>query len=164
MSQATPELAALQAQTKVEIHISQSFCKLLMSFYQTAPLQHPEILEHNLVEMITEPERAISISCAVWQDDAGKWQVNRGFRIQLHPAIGPYKGGLRFHPSVNLSILKFLDLNNFKNALTGLPIGGGKGGSDFNPKGKSDAEIMRFCQSFRDRITSHWSHLDVQQV
>lgn len=102
--------------------------------------------------MITEPERAIQFRVP-WQDDAEKWQVNRGFRVQFNSARGPYKGGLRFHPSVNLSILKFLGFEQiFKNALTGLPIGGGKGGSDFDPKGKSDAEIMRFCQSFMTEL------------
>ena len=108
---------------------------------------HPEYAAQNLVSLITEPERVIQFRVP-WQDDQGNWQVNRGYRIQFNSALGPYKGGLRFHPSVNLSILKFLAFEQiFKNALTGLPIGGGKGGSDFDPKGKSDGEIMRFCQS-----------------
>ncbi|MHC5269117.1 NADP-specific glutamate dehydrogenase [Enterococcus sp. LJL98] len=109
---------------------------------------HPEFQEKNIVSLVTEPERVIQFRVP-WQDDQGDWQVNRGYRIQFNSALGPYKGGIRFHPSVNLSILKFLAFEQiFKNALTGLPIGGGKGGSDFDPKGKSDSEIMRFCQSF----------------
>src|SRR5699024_8338503 len=100
-----------------------------------------------------EPERTI-IFRVPWVDDQGKIQVNRGYRVQFNSAIGPYKGGLRFHPSVNLSIIKFLGLQQtFKNALTGQPIGGGKGGSDYNPKKKSDAEIMRFCQSFMTKLS-----------
>lgn len=110
--------------------------------------KHPEYEAAGLIERLVEPERAVQFRVA-WQDDQGKTQVNRAFRVQFNSAIGPYKGGLRFHPSVNLSIIKFLAFEQtFKNSLTGLPIGGGKGGSDFDPKGKSDAEIMRFCQSF----------------
>ncbi|MGB4792577.1 MAG: NADP-specific glutamate dehydrogenase [Lactococcus chungangensis] len=158
MSQATPELAALQAKIHARDPHQPEFLQAIDEFFANLTpflAQHPEILEHNLVEMITEPERAIQFRVP-WQDDAGKWQVNRGFRIQFNSAIGPYKGGLRFHPSVNLSILKFLGFEQiFKNALTGLPIGGGKGGSDFNPKGKSDAEIMRFCQSFMTELHRH---------
>ena len=117
--------------------------------------EHPEIEKNNLLSVITEPERFIQFRVP-WQDDAGNWNVNRGYRIQFNSALGPYKGGLRFHPSVNLSILKFLAFEQiFKNALTGLPIGGGKGGSDFDPKGKSDAEIMRFCQSFMTELSKH---------
>lgn len=117
--------------------------------------KHPEIEAHNLLAVLTEPERFIQFRVP-WQDDQGTWQVNRGYRIQFNSALGPYKGGLRFHPSVNLSILKFLAFEQvFKNALTGLPIGGGKGGSDFDPKGKSDAEIMRFCQSFMTELAKH---------
>ena len=158
MSQATPELAELQAKIHARDPHQPEFLQAIDEFFTNLTpflAQHPEILEHNLVEMITEPERAIQFRVP-WQDDAGKWQVNRGFRIQFNSAIGPYKGGLRFHPSVNLSILKFLGFEQiFKNALTGLPIGGGKGGSDFNPKGKSDAEIMRFCQSFMTELHRH---------
>ena len=103
-----------------------------------------------ILERMCEPERIVSFRVP-WVDDAGKVQVNRGFRAQFNSAIGPYKGGIRLHPSVNQSIIKFLGFEQtFKNSLTGLPIGGGKGGSDFNPKGKSDGEIMRFCQSFTD--------------
>ena len=102
-----------------------------------------------------EPERVIMFRVP-WVDDEGEVQVNRGFRIQMNSAIGPYKGGLRFHPSVNLGILKFLAFEQvFKNALTTLPMGGGKGGSDFDPKGKSDAEVMRFCQSFMTELYRH---------
>ena len=158
MSQTTTTLAALQAKIHAKDPNQPEFLQAIDEFFANlTPFleEHPEILEHNLVEMITEPERAIQFRVP-WQDDAGKWQVNRGFRVQFNSAIGPYKGGLRFHPSVNLSILKFLGFEQiFKNALTGLPIGGGKGGSDFNPKGKSDAEIMRFCQSFMTELHRH---------
>ncbi|GBU27500.1 glutamate dehydrogenase [Treponema sp. R8-4-B8] len=108
-----------------------------------------------LLERLIEPERAISFRVP-WIDDAGKVQVNRGYRVQFSSAIGPYKGGLRFHPSVTLSIIKFLGFEQiFKNSLTGLPMGGGKGGSDFDPKGKSDNEVMRFCQSFMSELFRH---------
>lgn len=114
--------------------------------------RHPEFIEAGLLERIVEPERQI-IFRVPWVDDNGNVQVNRGFRIQFNSAIGPYKGGLRFHPSVNLSIVKFLGFEQiFKNSLTGLPIGGGKGGCDFDPKGKSDNEVMRFCQSFMSEL------------
>jgi len=110
--------------------------------------KRPELIECKIIERICEPERQI-IFRVPWQDDSGEIHVNRGFRIQFNSALGPYKGGLRFHPSVYLGIIKFLGFEQvFKNALTGLPIGGGKGGSDFDPKGKSENEIMRFCQSF----------------
>ncbi len=108
-----------------------------------------------LLERMAEPERTIMFRVA-WTDDKGEIQVNRGYRVEFNSAIGPYKGGLRFHPSVNLSILKFLGFEQvFKNSLTTLPMGGGKGGSDFNPKGKSDAEVMRFCQSFMTELSRH---------
>ena len=111
-----------------------------------------DYLKQSIVERLTEPERTI-IFKVPWVDDNNQIKVNRGFRVQFNSAIGPYKGGLRFHPSVNLSILKFLAFEQiFKNALTGLPIGGGKGGSDFDPKGKSEGEIMRFCQSFMNEL------------
>jgi glutamate dehydrogenase (NADP+) len=117
--------------------------------------RHPEFAETGLLERMTEPERQILFRVP-WVDDKGKVQVNRGFRIQFNSAIGPYKGGLRFHPSVNLGIIKFLGFEQvLKNSLTGLPIGGGKGGSDFDPKGKSDAEVMRFCQSFMTELYRH---------
>ena len=117
--------------------------------------KHPEFKKMALLERITEPERLISFRVP-WVDDNGQVQVNRGFRVQFNSSIGPYKGGLRFHPSVNQSIMKFLAFEQcFKNSLTGLPIGGGKGGSDFDPKGKSDAEVMRFCQSFMTELYRH---------
>ena len=119
--------------------------------------KHPEYLEKGIIEMLVEPERIIKFRVP-WVDDNGKVQVNRGFRIQFNSAIGPYKGGLRFHPSVYEGIIKFLGFEQiFKNSLTGLPIGGGKGGSDFDPKGKSDAEVMRFCQSFMTELCKHIS-------
>lgn len=117
--------------------------------------KHPEYIEENLLERFTEPERQIMFRVP-WVDDEGKLQVNRGYRVQFNGAIGPYKGGLRFHPSVYIGIIKFLGFEQIlKNSLTGLPIGGGKGGSDFDPRGKSDAEIMRFCQSFMTELYRH---------
>ena len=117
--------------------------------------KHPEYEEAALLERLVEPERTVEFRVA-WVDDAGKAHVNRGYRIQFNGAIGPYKGGLRFHPTVNLSILKFLGFEQiFKNSLTTLPIGGGKGGSDFDPHGKSDNEIMRFCQAFMTELQRH---------
>lgn len=117
--------------------------------------QHPEYRKAKIIERIIEPERVI-IFRVPWQDDQGEIHVNRGFRIQMNSAIGPYKGGLRFHASVNLGILKFLAFEQvFKNALTTLPMGGGKGGSDFDPKGKSDSEVMRFCQAFMCELFRH---------
>ena len=116
---------------------------------------HPEFEANGLLERLVEPERVIYFRVP-WTDDNGKVHVNRGFRVQFNSAIGPYKGGLRFHPSVCQSVIKFLGFEQiFKNSLTGLPIGGGKGGSDFDPKGKSDAEIMRFCQSFMTELSKH---------
>ena len=117
--------------------------------------QHPEFERASIIERIVEPERIITFRVP-WVDDQGKVQVNIGYRVQFNGAIGPYKGGLRFHASVNLSILKFLGFEQtFKNALTTLPMGGGKGGSDFSPRGKSDAEIMRFCQAFMNELYRH---------
>ncbi len=117
--------------------------------------QRHEYVEKKILERMTEPERVIQFRVA-WTDDEGNIQINRGYRVQFNSAIGPYKGGLRFHPSVNLSILKFLGFEQtFKNALTTLPMGGGKGGSDFNPKGKSDGEIMRFSQAFMSELFRH---------
>ncbi|MBN2796477.1 MAG: NADP-specific glutamate dehydrogenase [Clostridia bacterium] len=126
-------------------------------FHSLAPVmeKHPEWVEANLLERIAEPERQI-IFRVPWVDDNGNLQVNRGFRVQFNGAIGPYKGGLRFHKSVYIGIIKFLGFEQiFKNSLTGLPIGGGKGGSDFNSYGKSDAEVMRFCQSFMTELYRH---------
>jgi glutamate dehydrogenase (NADP+) len=117
--------------------------------------RHPEYRAAKILERIIEPERLFMFRVP-WQDDQGNYQVNRGFRIEMNSAIGPYKGGLRFHPSVNLGILKFLAFEQvFKNALTTLPMGGGKGGSDFDPKGKSDNEVMRFCQAFMSELFRH---------
>src|SRR5699024_5594846 len=117
--------------------------------YSLGPVvdKHPEYLELSALERLCEPERQI-IFRVPWIDDSGVVQINRAFRVQFNSALGPYKGGLRFHPSVNLGIVKFLGFEQiFKNAITGLPIGGGKGGADFDPKGRSDREVMRFCQS-----------------
>ena len=127
------------------------------AFESLAPVfeKHPAYMEKGILEQLVEPERVISFRVP-WVDDNGKVHVNRGFRVQFNSAIGPYKGGLRFHPSVNVGIIKFLGFEQiFKNSLTGLPIGGGKGGSDFDPKGKSDDEIRRFCQSFMTELSNH---------
>jgi glutamate dehydrogenase (NADP+) len=117
--------------------------------------KYPQFVEAGIFNRIVEPERMI-IFRVPWVNDKGEVVVNRGYRVQFNSAIGPYKGGLRFHPSVNLSIIKFLGFEQiFKNSLTGLPMGGGKGGSDFDPKGKSDGEIMRFCQAFMFELARH---------
>jgi len=117
--------------------------------------RHPEFREANILDRIVEPERVIMFRVP-WVDDKGRIRVNRGIRVEMNSAIGPYKGGLRFHPSVNLGVLKFLAFEQvFKNALTTLPMGGGKGGSDFDPKGRSDSEVMRFCQSFMSELFRH---------
>lgn len=117
--------------------------------------KHPEFIKAKIYERIVEPERVVMFK-VVWEDDKGEIHVNRGYRVQFNGAIGPYKGGLRFHPTVNLGIIKFLGFEQiFKNALTTLPMGGGKGGSDFNPKGKSDREVMRFCYAFMQELYRH---------
>ena len=117
--------------------------------------KYPRFKNMKVLQRMVEPERVITFRVS-WANDTGEIQVNRGYRVQMNSAIGPYKGGLRFHPSVNLSILKFLAFEQvFKNALTTLPMGGGKGGSNFDPKGKSDNEIMRFCQSFMTELCRH---------
>ncbi|MCO8127071.1 NADP-specific glutamate dehydrogenase [Acidimicrobiia bacterium EGI L10123] len=117
--------------------------------------KHPEFLDHKVIERICEPERQILFRVP-WQDDSGEFHINRGMRVEFNSALGPFKGGLRFHPSVNLGIVKFLGFEQiFKNALTGMPIGGGKGGANFDPKGRSDSEIMRFCQSFMTELYRH---------
>ncbi|MBQ4137347.1 MAG: NADP-specific glutamate dehydrogenase, partial [Clostridia bacterium] len=117
--------------------------------------QRPELIEKGVIESMVEPERVIKFRVP-WTDDNGKVQVNRGFRVQFNSAIGPYKGGIRFHPSVYEGIIKFLGFEQtFKNSLTGLPMGGGKGGSDFDPRGRSDGEIMRFCQSFMTELSKY---------
>lgn len=134
------------------------FLEAIDNFFKTlTPVleAHPEYVEANIVGRLVEPERVVQFRVP-WVDDNGKVQVNRGFRVQFSAAIGPYKGGLRFHPTVNLSIVKFLGFEQiFKNSLTGLPIGGGKGGSDFDPKGKSDNEVMRFTQSFMTELQKY---------
>lgn len=117
--------------------------------------EHPKYKQAHILERMTEPDKVVSFRVS-WEDDEGNIRINRGYRVQFNNSIGPYKGGLRFDPSVNLSILKFLGFEQtFKNSLTTLPIGAGKGGSDFNPKGKSDREIMRFCQSFMTQLAQH---------
>ncbi len=134
------------------------FFEAVMEVYESikpALERHPEYRQAKLLERLVEPERVVMFRVP-WMDDQGEIHVNRGYRIEMNSAIGPYKGGLRFHPSVNLSILKFLAFEQvFKNALTTLPMGGGKGGSDFDPKGKSDTEVMRFCQSFMLELYRH---------
>lgn len=138
---------ALEAKHPGEREYLQAVREVLLSI-EDVYAKHPEFEKAKIIERMVEPDR-ISTFRVAWTDDRGNVQVNLGYRIQFNNAIGPYKGGLRFHPSVNLSILKFLGFEQtFKNALTTLPMGGGKGGSDFNPKGKSDAEVMRFCQAF----------------
>ncbi|MDF2548707.1 MAG: NADP-specific glutamate dehydrogenase [Anaerosolibacter sp.] len=137
-----------------EVEFHQAVEEVLLSLEPVIE-KHPEFVEAGILERMVEPERQI-IFRVPWVDDQGKVQVNRGFRVQYNSAIGPYKGGLRFHPSVYVGIIKFLGFEQtFKNSLTGLPIGGGKGGSDFDPKGKSDAEVMRFCQSFMTELYRH---------
>lgn len=125
-------------------------------------LENPRYMQEGIIERMVEPERVVLFRVP-WVDDAGKVHVNRGYRIQMNSAIGPYKGGIRFHPSVNLGVLKFLAFEQvFKNSLTSLPMGGGKGGADFDPKGKSEQEVMRFCQSFMNELYRHiGQHLDV---
>ncbi len=117
--------------------------------------RHPKYNENRILERVVEPERGIMFRIP-WMDDRGEIHFNKGYRVEFNSAIGPYKGGLRFHPTVNLGILKFLGFEQiFKNSLTTLPMGGGKGGSDFDPKGKSDTEVMRFCQSFMSELFRH---------
>lgn len=129
--------------------------KEVLESFEPVVAKDPSIIKTGIIDRIVEPERFIQFRVS-WVDDAGNVQVNRGFRVQFNSAIGPYKGGLRLHPSVCASVIKFLGFEQvFKNSLTGLPMGGGKGGSDFNPKGKSDNEIMRFCQSFMTELCKH---------
>ncbi|MBQ1735207.1 MAG: NADP-specific glutamate dehydrogenase, partial [Lachnospiraceae bacterium] len=144
-------LADLQKNHPGEPEFLQAVEEIFESLQLVVP-NHPEWEEAGLMERFVEPERIV-IFRVPWVDDNGKVQVNRGYRVQFNSAIGPYKGGLRFHPSVNLSIIKFLGFEQIlKNSLTTLPMGGGKGGSDFDPKGKSDGEVMRFCQSFMTEL------------
>ncbi len=147
-------LSLVKAKNPAEPEFHQAVLEVLESLRLVLE-RHPEYQEAKILERITEPERVLMFRVP-WFDDKGKVQVNRGFRIEMNSAIGPYKGGLRFHPSVNLGILKFLAFEQvFKNSLTTLPMGGGKGGSDFDPKGKSDNEVMRFCQSFMSELYRH---------
>lgn len=147
-------LEGLKARNAHETEFLQAATEMLCSLTPALD-KHPEFEQVGLLERFVEPERIIAFRVP-WLDDQGTTQVNRGYRVQYNSAIGPYKGGLRLHPSVNLSILKFLGLEQIlKNSLTGLPIGGGKGGSDFNPKGKSDREVMAFCQSFMTELYRH---------
>jgi glutamate dehydrogenase (NADP+) len=144
----------VRAKNPSEKEFHQAVREVVESIYPIVEA-NPAYKEASILERIVEPERVIMFRVP-WTDDRGKVQVNRGFRIEMNSAIGPYKGGLRFHPSVNLGILKFLAFEQiFKNSLTTLPMGGGKGGSDFDPKGKSDAEVMRFCQSFMMELYRH---------
>ncbi len=147
-------MARLQAKNPGETEFHQAVQEVVESLSLVLD-RHPEYRSAKILERIVEPERTVMFRVP-WMDDQGEIQVNRGFRIEMNSAIGPYKGGLRFHPSVNLGILKFLGFEQiFKNSLTTLPMGGGKGGSDFDPKGKSDAEVMRFCQSFMTELFRH---------
>jgi glutamate dehydrogenase (NADP+) len=147
-------IALVQAKNPAEPEFHQAVLEVVESTALVIE-RHPEYRQAKIMERLVEPERVI-IFRVPWVDDLGEIQVNRGFRIQMNSAIGPYKGGLRFHPSVNLGILKFLAFEQvFKNALTTLPMGGGKGGADFDPKGKSEAEVMRFCQSFMGELYRH---------
>jgi len=153
-SYASRVLDGLKARCSHEQEFLQAATEMLSSLSPVLD-KHPEFERQGLLERFVEPERIVAFRVA-WVDDQGKTQVNRGYRVQYSSAIGPYKGGLRLHPSVNLSILKFLGLEQIlKNSLTGLPIGGGKGGSDFDPKGKSDREVMAFCQSFMTELYRH---------
>ena len=141
----------VKAKNSFEPEFLQAVSEVLTSL-EPVIAKHPEFEEHKILERMVEPDRIVSFR-VTWRDDKGQVQVNRGYRAQFNSSIGPYKGGLRFHPSVNQSIIKFLGFEQcFKNSLTGLPIGGGKGGSDFDPKGKSDREVMAFCQSFMTEL------------
>ncbi len=149
-----PILAQVLSRNAGEPEFHQAVREVLESLGRVIA-KHPDWADDALIERLCEPERQI-IFRVPWVDDAGQVQINRGFRVQFNSALGPYKGGLRFHPSVNLGIIKFLGFEQtFKNGLTGMPIGGGKGGSDFNPRGRSDGEIMRFCQSFMTELHRH---------
>lgn len=149
-----PHFDQVLARNPGEIEFHQAVAEVLGSLGPVVE-RHPEYLHQSVIERICEPERQL-IFRVPWVDDSGQVQINRGFRVEFNSALGPYKGGLRFHPSVYLGIVKFLGFEQiFKNALTGMPIGGGKGGSDFDPRGRSDGEIMRFCQSFMTELYRH---------
>ena len=146
--------ADVEARNPGEPEFLQAVGEVLESLSPVAD-QRPDLIEAGVFDRMVEPERMITFRVN-WVDDSGKVQVNRGYRVQFNSAIGPYKGGIRFHPSVTASIMKFLGFEQtFKNSLTGLPMGGGKGGSDFNPRGKSDGEVMRFCQAFMTELAKH---------
>ena len=154
MSYVSEQLEKVIQKNPDQAEFQQTVTEVLTSLEKVIE-QNPQYQKEGIIERITEPERQIMFRVP-WVDDNGNVQVNRGFRVQFNSAIGPYKGGLRFHPSVNLSIIKFLGFEQiFKNALTGLPIGGGKGGSDFDPRGRSDREIMAFCQIFMTELCLH---------
>ncbi|RGE16753.1 NADP-specific glutamate dehydrogenase [Leucobacter sp. wl10] len=167
MSLPTPE-AHLRSVAEVVEHRSQGEPEFLQAVHEVLEslepvlAEHPEFIEGGILERLVEPERQL-VFRVPWTDDEGFVRVNRGFRVQFNSALGPYKGGLRFHPSVNLSVIKFLGFEQiFKNALTSQRIGGGKGGSDFDPSGRSDAEVMRFCQSFMTELVHHiGEHTDI---
>jgi glutamate dehydrogenase (NADP+) len=149
-----PVVAEVMRRNPGEAEFQQAVHEVLESLGRVVA-KHPHYLSDALIERICEPERQI-IFRVPWTDDGGRVHINRGFRVQFNSALGPYKGGMRFHPSVNVGIIKFLGFEQtFKNALTGMPIGGGKGGADFDPKGRSDAEVMRFCQSFMTELYRH---------
>jgi glutamate dehydrogenase (NADP+) len=158
MSHKNPSVAAFMAKVEARNPHEPEFLQAVLEVAETViPFieDHPKYSVAKVLERIAEPERVIMFRVP-WMNDKGEVEVNRGFRIQMNSAIGPYKGGLRFHPTVNLSVLKFLAFEQvFKNSLTTLPMGGGKGGSDFDPKGKSDLEVMRFCQSFMTELAKH---------
>ncbi len=154
----SPYLASVYEQVEKRNPGEKEFLQAVREVLESLELvvaKEPEFEANGVIERLVEPERQIQFRVS-WVDDNGKVQVNRGYRVQFNSAIGPYKGGLRLHPSVNASVIKFLGFEQiFKNSLTGLPIGGGKGGSDFDPKGKSDGEVMRFCQSFMTELSKH---------
>src|SRR4029079_11268863 len=154
----TEYVTSLRAEAKTKNPVEPEFHQAVQEVAESLALvldRHPEYRHHKILERVIEPERVVMFRVP-WRDDRGTVQINRGFRIEMNSAIGPYKGGLRFHPSVNLGILKFLAFEQvLKNSLTTLPMGGGKGGSDFDPKGKSDNEVMRFCQSFMTELFRH---------
>ena len=155
MSYVSEVMERVVAKNPAETEFHQAVKEVLDSLALVIDAHEEEYRKMALLERLTEPERIISFRVP-WVDDNGQVQVNRGFRVQFSSAIGPYKGGLRFHPSLNQGIIKFLGFEQiFKNSLTGLPIGGGKGGSDFDPKGKSDREVMAFCQSFMTELSKY---------
>src|SRR4051794_22185423 len=154
MSYTHDTIEALKRTSPAQLEFYQAVEEVL---YSLTPLldSKPRYRKHRIIERIVEPERQIMFR-VTWTDDTGVVHVNKGYRIEFNSALGPYKGGLRFHPGVNASIIKFLGFEQiFKNALTGLPLGGGKGGANFDPKGRSKAEIMRFCQSYMTELYRH---------